>query len=503
MSRFQPPPLDPKPKMTIQWQSDDTLTDALVTWLTEHPPNYCILFYSDGKKSLDSNMSDRPSGKDKSQIYAVITQVIFENHPKYGSEYANGQKKFRNSVNNCITSLKNKYKPLKAKFSATGAGVVPLDDASAKNLQEEVCCEFPWYKELDAIWHLNPSFAAKTTSSKPGVDHASDIRQPTDLQIDPCLRGPTGPSAPPALISSTPSPPAFSTPPVPPNADSDINMDPDPLLDNDDDDDLYSSTFRSPLGDALDHLHEDDMDTDTPHHIFNLNSPLKVAGKKQQLTSSPSPPPDPPTPFTIPLKSATPFYDSHAVFVAQGSSGHNARRKPSSIASSSLGMTRSSSTPSLTTHNTSLSDFPASPTSWTSVSGPSAGSRKKKVKSDIQEQVKRVNDEIESLHSDVASRHSFKHKCFLMKLDMKDYHQEMKKYDYLCEARTHEAMQAATSHQRKQEAKDAKIHLHETDIRVHEAQALALDKEVEMWRLKIQFHQMTQSGSKASASGGT
>jgi hypothetical protein len=279
-------------------------------------------------------------------------------------------------------------------------------------------------------------------------------------------------------------------------------MDPDPLLD-DDDDDLYSSAFRSPLGDALDHLHEDDMDTDTPHHIFNLNSPPKVAGKKRQLASSPSPPPDPPTPFTIPLKSPTPFYDSRAAFGAQGPSGHNARRKLSSIALSSPGMTRSSSTPSSTTHNTSSSDFPASPTSWTSVSGPSAGSRKK-AKSDIQEQVQKVNDEIESLHSDVALRHSFKHKRFLAKLDMKkDYHREMKKYDYLHEARAHEAMQAATSHQREQEAKDAEIRLRETDVRVHEAQALAYDKEAEMWHLKIQFHQMTQSGSKASASGGT
>ncbi|KAG2062686.1 hypothetical protein BDR04DRAFT_1213699 [Suillus decipiens] len=287
--------------MMIQWQSDDTLTDALVTWLTEHPPDCCILFYSDSKKSLDSNTSDCPSGKDKSQIYTVIAQVIFENHPKYGSEYANGQKKFCDSVNNCITSLKNKYKPLKAKFSATGAGVIPLDDASAKNLQEEVCHEFPWYKELDAIWHSNPSFAAKTMSSKPGVDHASDMyrlvhphgraspfahtrgaaraqppphitplsHQLTDSQIDPHLRGPTDPSAPPAvisstpptaLISSTPSPPAFSTPPIPSNADSDINMDPDPLLD-DNDDNLYSSAFCSPLGDVLDHLHKDNMDT--------------------------------------------------------------------------------------------------------------------------------------------------------------------------------------------------------------------------------------------------
>jgi hypothetical protein len=52
-------------------------------------------------------------------------------------------------------------------------------------------------------------------------------------------------------------------------------MDPGPLLDDDDDDDLYASAFRSPLGDVLDHL-----DTDTLCHIFILNSPPKVAGKK-------------------------------------------------------------------------------------------------------------------------------------------------------------------------------------------------------------------------------
>ncbi|KAG1812040.1 hypothetical protein EV424DRAFT_1542269 [Suillus variegatus] len=74
-SQIQPPPPDPKPKLMIQWQSDDTLTDVLVTWLTEHPPDCCILFYSDGKKpppSLDSSSSTCPSGKDKSQIYSVI-----------------------------------------------------------------------------------------------------------------------------------------------------------------------------------------------------------------------------------------------------------------------------------------------------------------------------------------------------------------------------------------------------------------------------------------------
>ena len=46
----------------------------------------------------------------------------------------------------------------------------------------------------------------------------------------------------------------------------------------------------------------------------------------------------------------------------------------------------------------------------------------------------------------------------------KDYHWEVKKYDYLRKARAHEAMQAATSHQREQEAKDAEIRLREMDF---------------------------------------
>lgn len=339
-SQIQPPPPDPKPKLTIQWQSDDTLTDVLVTWLTEHLPDCRILFYSDGKKpppSLDSSSSARPSGKDKSQIYSVIAQVIFERHTKYGLEYANGQKKFHDSVNNRITSLKNKYKPLKAKFSATGAGVVPLDDASAKNLQEEVCHEFPWYKELNAIWHSNPSFAAKTTSSKPGIDHAGDMyalvrprgragpsahtrgatrAQPPSHVLPPHSRPFTDSQIDPHLLA-----PAAPAPPAPPNADFDTTMGNVPDLD---DDDLYSAAFRAPLGNALDHLDDDDMDTDGPHPTYDLNSPPKVAGKKRQLPSSPSPPLNHPIPFSITQKSPTPFYDSCAAFGAQGPSGYDA-----------------------------------------------------------------------------------------------------------------------------------------------------------------------------------
>ncbi|KAG1811662.1 hypothetical protein DFJ58DRAFT_850750, partial [Suillus subalutaceus] len=65
--------------------------------------------------------------------------------------------------------------PTKAKFNAMGAGVMPLDGQSAQNLLELVHADFPWYSDLDSIWHNNPSMAAKTYSSQPGVDHTGAL----------------------------------------------------------------------------------------------------------------------------------------------------------------------------------------------------------------------------------------------------------------------------------------------------------------------------------------
>ncbi|KAG1812036.1 hypothetical protein EV424DRAFT_1349428 [Suillus variegatus] len=234
---------------------------------------------------------------------------------------------------------------------------------------ERSLSQFPWYKELDTIWYSNPSFAAKTTLSKPGVDHdAGDMYR---------LVSPAAPIPSPAPAAPIPSP----APPAPPNVNLDTTMGNVPDLD---DDNLYSAAFCAPLGNALDHLDDDDMDTDAPHPTYDLNSPPKLIDT---------------------------FVDNSQHFVIGFSC---------------------------------VSDPPTS----ISVQPKTTGSKKKKAKSNIQEQVERVNGEIGSIQSDVASRHNLKHEHFLVKLNVKkDYHCEMKKYEYLCEARTHEAMQAATSHQ--------------------------------------------------------
>jgi hypothetical protein len=133
----------------------------------------------------------------------------------------------------------------------------------------------------------------------------------------------------------------------------------------------------------------------------------------------------------------------------------------------------------------------------------SAGSSKKKAKSDVSQQVEQVRDEIESSYSSVMSCHKGKHQCYITKLEAKSKHNcDLKKYDWLHTTWEHKASQAAVSHQRLQEAKDAEIWLHETDIRVHQAHSKVLNKEAETLHLKIQFHQMMQA-SKASSDGGT
>lgn len=132
-----------------------------------------------------------------------------------------------------------------------------------------------------------------------------------------------------------------------------------------------------------------------------------------------------------------------------------------------------------------------------------SGSKKKKVKSDVSQQVEQVKDEIESFQLSVMSRHKGKHQCYITKLEAKSEHNcDMKKYEWLCATWEHETFQAAVSHQRQQEVKDTEIRLCETDIRVHQAHSLVLDKEAETLRLKIQFHQMMQA-SKASSDAGT
>ncbi|KAG1801250.1 uncharacterized protein BJ212DRAFT_1305067 [Suillus subaureus] len=386
--------------------------------MTVHLLTRWILFYSDGKKAMAA-ADNGPSGSDKGQIYSVIAKLVFMDH----------------------INLRGKYKKIKVTFGSMGTGVMLAEGTPAKNLLDAALQELPWYMELDAIWHSNPSMAAKVHSSRPGTDHAGAFYSLVQLH------GGAGPSmyyGPSQHSSHTPdvsdSPSAYQHGPYLPQNENVF------AGDNDDDIADHYGPLHSPLGDALDHI-DDDND-------MMLGSPSPVTGKKHQLPSSPSPPPSPPKPFIMPLRTPASTYNNHSVFGIQ---------KPSSC----------------------------------------GGSKKKKAKSDVSQQVEQVRDEIKSLHSSVMSHHKGRHQHHIAKLKAKSEHNhDVKKYDWLCTTREHEVSQAMVSHQRLQEAKDAEIQLCETDIWVHQAHSLVLNKEAETLCLKIQFHQMMQA-SKAASDGGT
>ncbi|KAG0707644.1 hypothetical protein DFH29DRAFT_871299 [Suillus ampliporus] len=74
--------------------------------------------------------------------------------------------------------------------------------------------------------------------------------------------------------------------------------------------------------------------------------------------------------------------------------------------------------------------------------------KKKKAKSDMQDQVENLTEEIRSIQSDVMSLCDSKHQQFIVKLEAKSENQcETKKYNWLHDTRAHEASQAVLTHQ--------------------------------------------------------
>ncbi|KAG2038478.1 hypothetical protein BDR03DRAFT_1009922 [Suillus americanus] len=112
---------DSTPPSSISWQSVPQQTNRLVNFLLQHPADCAILFSSEGKKAANHEAEGYASGTGKNDIHSVIAGVVF-------------------------LMILRKYDK-----------------------------EFPWYNQLYTIWGYHPAFAAKTSSSKPGVDHAGDL----------------------------------------------------------------------------------------------------------------------------------------------------------------------------------------------------------------------------------------------------------------------------------------------------------------------------------------
>ncbi|KAG0707170.1 hypothetical protein DFH29DRAFT_995237 [Suillus ampliporus] len=220
------------PASRVRW--DSNWTTILIQYLNTHPAECRVLYY-ESKKARDPTINE-PSPGSKSTIWASIAETVFQNDVDYGTAYAEDRHKFVNAVTNCLTYLKTKYKKHCTSFRQTGAGVNPLDASGAKNLQEQVLIEFPWYDMLDGLWKDHPAFAPTTISSTPGgkgkgkdqqpvpppSDIAGDSTEPPDvteddvLDLGPVIQGKGKGKALPLpdpndLLNSTPEPAAAHT----------------------------------------------------------------------------------------------------------------------------------------------------------------------------------------------------------------------------------------------------------------------------------------------------
>ncbi|KAG0693333.1 hypothetical protein DFH29DRAFT_1007399 [Suillus ampliporus] len=495
------------PRIIVHWTrpSDLCRTDTLVQHLVTHPLDARLIFY-EGKKTATSSNKERPSGKDKGEIYRVLAKLIFENDSEYSGAYAEDSKKF---------DIAKSFKEQLDKFNKTGAGVTPLDENAAVNLHKQVLLEFPWYDQLHPFLFSNPTCGAKIFTSQLGVDHAGDFYTlvrprggagpsthqnapgaqlpPTDPQLpspdpqppspDPQLPSPSphaasaqprAASAQPYAASTQPDPagllypPPSRHPPPPhytdtwggPIDDPDGDLDADPHAAANDGD----GPFFAPLGNALDMLDDDfDMyDNDagpefnsSRRRVISLDSPPKVVGHKRQYAASPSPPPVDTNSFILPRKPQT-------------RSGYHAAAPPPSSTASSLPHTLSSYRISPTASQTSLSAKPQS----------SARSKKKRTSAaDVEDHLSMINSEIQSMHSDMSECQESRNGRYALKMD---YQSQKKEYQWRCESRSHEILLSAANHQREQEAQDKEI------LRIKAATALQ-EKEAEIWRLKIQY----------------
>ncbi|KAG1847832.1 hypothetical protein DFJ58DRAFT_891157 [Suillus subalutaceus] len=206
------------PKFQIQWLSAPFRTQKVIDHLRDHPADCRILFSSDAKRP--QNDSDRPSGKDKLSVCAVIANITRTSPTNFETRRIVTSMDSEESIASPMTS-----------YTQPAAGIMPEDEA--QNLHAQILKEFPWYDELIDIMGGNPAISLKTVSSHPGVDHAAKYfsisrtagssysnslgsgsaqfsAQPFSPQLPPAGAQPYSPQLPPS--ASQPYPPSYPQP---------------------------------------------------------------------------------------------------------------------------------------------------------------------------------------------------------------------------------------------------------------------------------------------------
>ncbi|KIK32712.1 hypothetical protein CY34DRAFT_110879 [Suillus luteus UH-Slu-Lm8-n1] len=544
------------PAFQIQWQSAPARTQKVVDHLRNHPADCRILFYSDGKQSHTDG--DRPSGKDKVSICAVIAKCVFKDNEEYADLYAAGPDKFRDSVNNHITSLRKRYHECYDKLHATGAGIMPHD--------AQILKEFPWYDDLLGVMGGNPALSLKTISSRPGMDHAANYfsisrtagssyseslcsgsaqfgAQPDPISADTTsAQSPSGPYPPPYSGQSYP-PPSGGSPYLPaadqsypspvagqlysphtrgpypspagghhyfpqPSGNPYLDCVPQPpqpllphtsnsLLDDDDDDDM--SYFFDLRNDDEERMDFSDIRPPTPpaQHDYRNERDVTILDSPPKSKRAASKRPLLPSSPSPPITPPPPsgFVLPHASKTSHRDSRASFGDPGRRTSMASLKLVSRCSSGSSRSKPASVSSAPASTAATSPANSASATGKQRQGK----KQRSSIQDTVEKLNNEIESVQS--ERVTWEELKNERY---MFKYNIIRQANEHKFLQAervethaeaAAAHKRSLEAKDTEIRLREAETKMHDALALAHAEEAETLHLKIEYARLTGSSS--------
>ena len=104
--RGQPPTDDSQSTTTgnVNWDNSPILTTNLIQWLLSHPADRHILFHDCASSTHVPVPGDRPSGRNKKEVQAVIAKHLFEKDPTYSSAYTLDPGRFSTSLNNRLST---------------------------------------------------------------------------------------------------------------------------------------------------------------------------------------------------------------------------------------------------------------------------------------------------------------------------------------------------------------------------------------------------------------
>ncbi|KZP19662.1 hypothetical protein FIBSPDRAFT_699951, partial [Athelia psychrophila] len=161
--------------LKVYWDKDPSRTDCLIEYLKDNPEDRQKLFSDSSQDTKAESRKRRVAKGSKSAFYTKIANAVFsvDDDKSVREDFERDPGKYGKSVENCISTLKIKYRDFNAAIGQTGAGLKYEDveeDSELANLIGKLLQEFPYWKDLHGFWRTLPNFNLHTVSPEPGQD---------------------------------------------------------------------------------------------------------------------------------------------------------------------------------------------------------------------------------------------------------------------------------------------------------------------------------------------